>query len=83
MIEQWPAVDLAPDPKDNFLLALAQAGGADYLVTGDQRDLLSIRRYQNTRIVTARQFLDEVLLRKSLDPCHGGPAHLAKWALCC
>lgn len=63
MVEQLPTVDVAPDPKDNFLLALAQVGGADYLVTGDQRDLLALLRYQNTRIVTARQFLNEVLGR--------------------
>ena len=64
MVEQLPVVDVTPDSKENFLLALAQAGGADYLVTGDQRDLLSNVRHQNTRIVTAPQILNMVLQRK-------------------
>ena len=64
MVEQLPVVDVTPDSKENFLLALAQAGGADYLVTGDQRDLLSNVRHQNTRIVTAPQILNMDLQRK-------------------
>jgi putative PIN family toxin of toxin-antitoxin system len=51
-------VDQCKDPSDNYLLALTQAGGADFLVTGDRADLLSMQRFGITRIVTARQFLD-------------------------
>jgi predicted nucleic acid-binding protein len=43
------AVDLSADPADNFLLAMAEAGNADYLVTGDGRHLLSLKRHRSTR----------------------------------
>jgi uncharacterized protein len=50
-----PRVDASPDPADNFLLAMAVAGKADFLVTGDGKHLLSLERHGNTRIVTARE----------------------------
>ena len=56
-IENLPTLDVSPDPYDNFLLAMAQAGHADLLVTGDKRDLLSLSSHQGTRILTARDAL--------------------------
>ena len=53
-----PNVDLSPDPFDNFLLAMAQKGEADYLVTGDKADLLALGSHGATRIVSVRQFAD-------------------------
>lgn len=50
--------DVSPDPSDNFLFALSQAGQADYLVTGDKDDVLALDRYGKTLIVTARQFVE-------------------------
>ena len=47
------------DPKDDYLLAYALVGKADYLVTGD-RDLLVLGSVGKTKIVTAQQFLDEL-----------------------
>ncbi len=52
-----PVVAICADPNDDYLLATAQAGAADYLVTGDKRDLLGLRRHQGTRIITVRDFL--------------------------
>lgn len=57
MVEVLPQVDISPDPDDNYLLALAAAGAADFLVTGDKRDLLGLGTYQGTRIITVRDFL--------------------------
>jgi hypothetical protein len=51
-----PPVARSPDPDDNFLLALAEVGNADYLVTGDKAGLLLLRTHRGTRIVTARDF---------------------------
>lgn len=45
------------DPKDDPLVACAVEGGADYLVSGDQ-DLLVLGKYENTRVVTAREFVE-------------------------
>mgnify|MGYP001578793449 CR=1 FL=1 len=43
------------DPKDNYLLGLAEFGQADYLVTGDP-DLLVIKEYKGTKILTIKEF---------------------------
>jgi putative PIN family toxin of toxin-antitoxin system len=55
-IERLPVVRRSSDPEDDFLLSLAQAGEADYLVTGDKTGLLALKRHAGTRIVTAAQF---------------------------
>jgi uncharacterized protein len=47
------------DPKDDFLLALSKEGKANYLITGD-KDLLDIRVYGRTRIVTVKQFKERL-----------------------
>jgi len=57
MIGVLPNVDICSDPADNFLLAMAEAGQADYLVTGDGRHLLTLRRHQTTHIVSAREMV--------------------------
>lgn len=44
------------DTKDNKFIAAAEASNADYLVSED-RDLLDLRKREETRIVTANQFL--------------------------
>lgn len=63
MVDKLPAVDVSPDPFDNFLLSLAQAGQADVLVSGDKRGILDVGSYGTCRIVTVRQFLDGLNLR--------------------
>ena len=57
MLDALPSVDVSPDPDDNYLLAIARAGSADFLVTGDKRDLLGLGSYAGTRIISARDFL--------------------------
>jgi len=47
--------EICRDPKDDFLLGLAEIAKADYLVTGD-RDLLILKKHKMTRIVTVREF---------------------------
>ncbi len=50
------------DPNDAFLLAMALAGDADYLVTGDRRaGLLQHDNIGRTRIVTPAGFCGESL----------------------
>jgi uncharacterized protein len=52
----------ADDPDDAFLLAIAIAGDADYLVTGDHRSgLLQRGSIGRTRIVNPAEFCAEVL----------------------
>jgi len=56
-VGKLPVANVSADPHDNYLLAVAAAGAADFLVTGDKRDLLGIAVYEGTKIVTARDFL--------------------------
>jgi putative PIN family toxin of toxin-antitoxin system len=44
------------DPKNDMFLAVANCSGASHLVTGDQ-DLLILKSYSETRIVTVVEFL--------------------------
>ena len=51
-----PRIERSSDPGDDYLLALAEAASADYLVTGDKTGLLALRKHRRTRIVTAQRF---------------------------
>ena len=55
-VDRLPPVERSCDPRDDFLLALSEAAGADVLVTGDKDDLLSLVRHGSTAIVTATSF---------------------------
>ncbi len=57
VVQNLPAITMSPDPDDNLLLAAAQAGSSDFLITGDKRDLLSLRTFEGTKIMTVRAFL--------------------------
>jgi putative PIN family toxin of toxin-antitoxin system len=48
-------VEICRDPKDNYLLALAKDGNADYLITGDT-DLQVLKEFENTKIVDLSEF---------------------------
>ena len=63
VLKELPGVDLSQDPQDNPVLAMAITGEAEYLVTGDRRGLLSLKRVGATRIVTAAEFL-KILKKK-------------------
>jgi putative PIN family toxin of toxin-antitoxin system len=65
VLERLPALPEgveANDPNDAYLLAMALAGEADYLVTGDRRaGLLQQGHIGRTRIVTPAIFCAEAL----------------------
>jgi len=63
-IEVTSDVQICRDPKDNFLLALAKDGTATHLISGD-KDLLDIKEFDNTKIITMTNYLLE---RKALPP---------------
>ena len=43
------------DPKDAYLLELAETCNADYLITGDQKHLLPLKVWKTTKIITPHQ----------------------------
>lgn len=49
------------DPKDDFLLELADRSKADFLISGD-KDVLAIKNYKKTKIITLTEF--DKILRK-------------------
>ena len=55
LLARLPQAGDSPDPGDDYLLAMATAADADYLVTGDKA-LLSMKRVAKTRIITPRRF---------------------------
>ncbi len=56
VVENLPTIDRSPDPEDNYLLAIAEAGEAAFVVTGD-KPLLGLKRHKSTQIVTPAALL--------------------------
>ena len=56
LIETRSTIAICRDPKDDFLLSLANDGKADYLITGGS-DLLNLVKYKKTRIIQLTNFL--------------------------
>jgi uncharacterized protein len=57
VLKNLPTVTVCQDPYDNYLLSMAVAGSADFLVTGDKRDLLGLKLHEGSKIVSVRDFL--------------------------
>jgi putative PIN family toxin of toxin-antitoxin system len=60
LVTDLPEVAVCADPYDNYLLALAKVGQAEFLVTGDKRDILGLKVFEGTRIITVREFLAQI-----------------------
>ena len=60
IIGPLPRIERSPDPEDDFLLGLCEAGNADYLVTGDKSGLLALDRHQGTKILSVRFFVESL-----------------------
>jgi putative PIN family toxin of toxin-antitoxin system len=57
-VERLVITEVTRDPYDDYLLAMAAAGGADILITGDKRDVLHLGHHGRCRIMTAKQAID-------------------------
>ena len=53
---------LKSDPSDNIILACAVAAKADYIITGDKKHILPLKKIGRTKIVSAAEFLKDVHL---------------------
>ena len=51
-------VQFLPDLDDANYLSAAQACSADFLVTGDKKHLLSLKKFGKTRIVSPKKFVE-------------------------
>ncbi len=54
-VELASSIRLSPDPDDDVFLETAVDGGANWLVTNDKADLLSLRAVKGIPIVSARE----------------------------
>lgn len=50
-------VNRSRDPRDNFLLELAQESRADYLISGDKL-VLALKQHKSTKIISPKEFLN-------------------------
>jgi uncharacterized protein len=57
LIPKTEIINIAKDPDDDFLLAIALAAKADYLVSLDQKHVLSLGKIGETPIVSLADFL--------------------------
>ena len=64
VLDKLPVVNRSTDPGDNFLLAMAEASAAEYLVTGDKRDILSLKTHGNTRVISPTSMLRMLGIRE-------------------
>ena len=58
VVDTLPIVDLSPDPDDNAVLSTAIEAKADFIVSGDKPDLLSLKKVEGIPIITARRGLN-------------------------
>jgi putative PIN family toxin of toxin-antitoxin system len=56
LLQATSIVEICRDPKDNYLLALAKDGNADFLISGDE-DLLILKQFEGTKIVLISDFM--------------------------
>jgi uncharacterized protein len=68
VLGRLPQVDRSVDPADNFLLAMAEAGLADYLVSGDRRGVLDLQRHGTTHIIRARDLTGVLGIKLATTP---------------
>lgn len=49
------------DPSDNKILECAIEGGADFVITGDRKHLLPLKKFKGIPIMSPQEFLKKVL----------------------
>jgi len=61
IVEPDMKVDIVKkDPKDNIIIEAAIAGNAKYIVTGDTRHLLPLKKVGDIKIVSVNEFLKKL-----------------------
>ena len=60
-----PEIHVSPDPDDNFIIASAIATNSHAIVTGDKKDLLSLKSVQGVKIVSVTACVEQFNERRS------------------
>lgn len=61
-VEVFLPIQKSKDPDDDKFLSLAVEGKADFLLTGDKGDLLSLKNIEGIPIITAREAIQKLKL---------------------
>jgi putative PIN family toxin of toxin-antitoxin system len=61
-VEVLSTIEKSKDPDDDKFLSLAVDGKADFLITGDKADLLSLKEIEHIPIITARRAIEKLNL---------------------
>lgn len=61
-VEVLSTIQKSKDPDDDKFLSLAVEGRADFLITGDKGDLLSLKAIEEIPIITAREAVERLKL---------------------
>jgi putative PIN family toxin of toxin-antitoxin system len=61
-VEILSTIKKSRDPDDDKFLSLAVEGNADFLITGDKADLLSLKEINGIPILTAREAVEKLKL---------------------
>ncbi len=60
IVQELTPVQYSKDSDDNWIIATAIHGKADFIVTGDKKHLLSLHEIEKIPIITARQLLNKL-----------------------
>ena len=63
IVEPTSKFDVVRDKSDNKVIECAFDGKANYVVTGDP-DLLDLKEFKSTKIITAKEFLEKIKQRQ-------------------
>lgn len=61
-VEILTPITASPDPDDDKFLSLAVEGQADFIITGDKADLLSLKEISGIKIITTRNAVEKFKL---------------------
>ncbi len=61
-IEVFSPIQKSKDPDDDKFLSMAVEGKANFLITGNKADLLSLKEIEHIPIITARQAVEKLNL---------------------
>ncbi|MBI5417292.1 putative toxin-antitoxin system toxin component, PIN family [Candidatus Poribacteria bacterium] len=54
-------INVCKKDSDHCILECAMSGGADFIVSGDKKHLLSIKKYNNIEIISPAEFLNKII----------------------
>ena len=65
LVDPEQKLQVSKDPDDDMFVECAVEAKADYIVTGDKEDLLSLQKYEDIEIISVTRFL-EILKAKEM-----------------